>query len=227
MRQDIKALLPMAAALPMVALAAAGSTAISLPFIGTVDFGMFYIVVLIPLGVTVASNLTNMLAGFNGMEAGMGMVMFAAVAIIAVANGSTEAALIAFAMLGALIAFLRFNWYPARVFIGDIGNLLIGGALACAVIIGNFESVGAILVVPYLADFAVKAVNRFPSTGWWGECGKDGKLRAPGGKVRGLCQLVMKLSGGISERGLALFFIAAEGLFALLAIFLYGRNLFA
>lgn len=225
MRKDIKALLPMAAALPMVALAAAGSTSISLPFAGTVDFGIFYIVVLIPLGVTVAANLTNMLAGFNGMEAGMGIVMFAAVAIIAIANGSTEAALIAFAMLGALVAFLRFNWYPARVFIGDIGNLLIGGALACAVIIGNFESVGAILVIPYLADFAIKAKNRFPSSGWWGECGKDGKLRPPGGNVKGLAQLAMKLSGGISEQGLVLSFIAAEGLFALLAILLYGRAL--
>jgi len=225
MRQDVKALLPMVAALPMVALAAAGSTTISLPFLGPLDFGVLYIIILIPLGVTVASNLTNMLAGFNGMEAGMGSVMFAAVALIAVANGSTEAGLIAVAMLGALLAFLRFNWYPAKVFIGDIGNLLIGGALAVSVIIGNFESVGAILVAPYLADFVIKAYNRFPSKEWWGEC-KDGKLYPLGGKVRGLAQLLMKLSGGISEQRLALAFIAAEGLFALLAIFLYGRNLF-
>jgi len=227
MRKDVKALLPMVAALPLVAVAAAGSTTMSLPFIGTLDFGIFYIIVLIPLGVTVAANLTNMLAGFNGMEAGMGCVMFACVALLAVANGSTEAALIAVAMEGALLAFLRFNAYPARVFIGDIGTLLIGGALAVSVIIGNIESVGAILVIPYLADFVIKAYNKFPSTEWWGEMkGKSGKLYPLGGKVRGLCQLVMKLAGGISEQRLVLLFIAAEGLFALLAILLYGRNLF-
>jgi len=225
MRKDVKALLPMVAALPLVALAAAGSTTVSLPFMGSFDFGIFYIIVLIPLGVTVAANLTNMLAGFNGMEAGMGSVIFACVALLAVANGSTEMGLISAAMLGALLAFLRFNWYPAKVFIGDIGTLLIGGALAVAVIVGNLESAGAILVIPYLADFVIKACNRFPSTGWWGECGKDGKLRTPGGKVRGLCQLVMKVSGGISERGLVLLFIGAEVLFALLAILLYGKNL--
>ena len=73
MRKDVKTLLPMIASLPLVALAAAGSTAVSLPFIGSFDFGIFYIIVLIPLGVTVAANLTNMLAGFNGMEAGMGL----------------------------------------------------------------------------------------------------------------------------------------------------------
>src|SRR3989338_2043990 len=67
MRKDVKALLPMVAALPLVAVSAAGSTSISLPFLGPVDFGVFYVLLLIPLGVTVSSNLTNMLAGFNGM----------------------------------------------------------------------------------------------------------------------------------------------------------------
>jgi len=227
MRKDVKTLLPMIAALPLVALAAVGSTTISLPFIGSLDFGIFYIIVLIPLGVTVASNLTNMLAGFNGMEAGMGSVIFACVALLAIANGSTEMGLISVAMLGALAAFLRFNWYPAKVFIGDIGTLLIGGALAVAVIVGNLESAGAILVIPYLLDFVIKAYHKFPSTEWWGERkGDDGKLHPLGGKVRGLCQLVMKRTGGITEQNLVLLFIAAEGLFALLAILLYGRNLF-
>lgn len=222
MRQDIKAVLPMAAALPLVAVSAAGSTAISVPFFGVVDFGMLYIFLLIPLGVTVSSNLTNMLAGFNGMEAGMGAVMFATTALLALANGSTEMALISAAMLGALLAFLRFNWHPARVFTGDIGNLLIGAALASAVIIGNLESAGAILVVPYLLDFAIKALNRFPSTKWWGGL-RAGKLYPLEGRVRGLAQLVMRLSGGISEQRLVLFFIASEALCALLAIFLYGK----
>ena len=227
MRKDVKTFLPMVAALPLVALAAAGSTVVVLPFIGAFDFGIFYIIVLIPLGVTVAANLTNMLAGFNGMEAGMGSVIFACVALLAVANGSTEMGLISVAMLGALLAFLRFNWYPAKVFIGDIGTLLIGGALAAAVILGNLESAGAILVAPYLLDFVIKAYHRFPSTGWWGEMkGDSNKLHPLGGKVRGLCQLVMKQAGGITEQGLVLLFIAAEVLFALLAVLMYGRSLF-
>ena len=222
MRKDIKTLLPMVAALPLVAVSAAGSTAISVPFIGTVDFGFFYIFLLIPLGVTVASNLTNMLAGFNGMEAGMGVVIFAATAAIAFANGSTEAAMLSAAMLGALVVFLRFNWFPAKIFIGDIGTLAIGATLASTVIIGNFESAGAILVIPYLVDFAIKAYNRFPSTKWWGEL-RGGKLHTLEGKVRGAAQLVMKLAGGISEQKLVLTFIAAEALCAVAAILLYGK----
>ncbi|MFA6489904.1 MAG: hypothetical protein WCT52_04465 [Candidatus Micrarchaeia archaeon] len=222
MRQDIKAVLPMVAALPLVAVSAAGSTAFSIPFLGTVDFGFFYIFLLIPLGITVASNLTNMFAGFNGMEAGMGAVIFAATAFLAFVNSSVEMALISAAMLGALLAFMRFNWYPAKIFTGDIGNLLIGAALASAVIIGNLESAGAILVIPYVIDFFIKAYNRFPSTKWWGEL-RNGKLYPLEGKSRGLAQLVMKLSNGISEQKLVLVFIAAEGLCALIVIFLYGR----
>ncbi|MCX8194985.1 MAG: hypothetical protein N3G22_02665 [Candidatus Micrarchaeota archaeon] len=224
MRQAVKAVLPMAAALPLVAVSAAGSTEISLPFIGQFDFGIFYIILLIPLGVTVASNLTNMLAGFNGLEAGMGAVMFAATLILSILHSSTEMALIAASMLGALLAFLPYNWYPARVFPGDIGNLSIGAALATAVIIGNLESAGAILVIPHVIDFFIKARNGFPSTKWWGEL-RAGKLYPAEGKVRSLAQFVMSSFGGISEKKLVLVFIVAEGLCALLAIFLYGRLL--
>ncbi|MCX8197575.1 MAG: hypothetical protein N3F07_00030 [Candidatus Micrarchaeota archaeon] len=224
MRKDVKTVLPMVASLPLVAVSAAGSTAISLPIIGLVDFGFLYIFLLIPLGVTVASNLTNMLAGFNGMEAGMGSVMFASALLVAISAGSVEMALLCASMLGALLAFLRYSWYPAKVFMGDIGTLAIGATLASAVIIGNMESVGAILVLPYLLDFAIKAYNRFPSTKWWGEL-REGKLYPVEGKVRGLAQAVMKISGGISEQKLVAFFIAAEAFFGLLAIVLYARLL--
>lgn len=222
MRKDIKTILPMAAALPLVAVSAAGSTEISIPLLGPVDFGAFYIFLLIPLGVTVASNLTNMLAGFNGMEAGMGTVIFATTLFLSFSIGSVEMGILSAAMLGALLVFFKFSWYPAKVFMGDIGTLAIGTTLAAAVIIGNLESVGAILVLPYLLDFAIKAKNRFPSTKWWGEI-KKGKLYPVEGKVRGSAQLVMKLAGGITEKNLVIFFIAAEALCALLAILFYGR----
>ena len=225
MRQSIKAVIPMVAALPLVAISAAGSTSMSVPFIGYLDFGIWYIVLLIPLGVAVASNLTNMLAGFNGMEAGMGVVMFAAMLLLSLINGSMEAAMISAAMLGALLAFLRFNWYPAKVFTGDVGNLTIGAALAVAVILGNLESAGAILVIPYVLDFFIKAKNRFPSSKWWGEIGSKGRLYPLEGRVRGAAQFVMKAYGGVSEQKLTMTFIAMEAACAAVAILLYGRIL--
>lgn len=219
--QKYKALLPLFAAIPLVAVKAAGSTSVAIPFLGVVNFGMFYILVLIPIGVAVASNLTNMLAGFNGMEAGMGAVIFLAMGILAIKDGSVEMLLISLSMLAALLAFLHFNIYPSKAFPGDVGNLTIGAALATAVIIGNFESAGAILVIPYVMDFFIKAYNRFPSSQWWGEY-RDGKLYPVEGKVRGFAQLVMKKFNGISEQNLVRFFIGFEALVAaaLLAIVL-------
>jgi len=216
--QWLKALLPLFAAIPLVAVKAAGSTAVTIPFIGLIDFGIIYIIILIPLAIAVCSNLTNMLAGFNGMEAGMGAVMFAAMSILAIYEGSVEMSIIFLSMLGALLAFMKFNWYPAKVFPGDVGNLTLGVALATGVIIGNFESAGVILMVPFIFDFFIKAINRFPKT--FGEY-HDGKLYCPEGKAKGFVQLVMKLSNGISERNLVLFFIGLEAVFAVIVLALF------
>ncbi|MEW6722932.1 MAG: glycosyltransferase 4 family protein [Candidatus Micrarchaeota archaeon] len=222
MPQSVKALMPLFAAIPLVVVRAAGSTAMTIPFLGVVDFGVLYILVLIPIGIAVSSNLTNMLAGFNGMESGMGIVMFGAAAILAAQTGKSEMLIISLSMLGALLGFFWFNKYPSKVFPGDVGNLAIGGALACAVIIGNLESAGAILVIPYVIDFFIKAKNRFPSRGWGGIFGADGKLHAPD-KPISFAQHVLKLSGGMTESGLVLFFIALEGIFAAIALALFLR----
>jgi UDP-N-acetylglucosamine--dolichyl-phosphate N-acetylglucosaminephosphotransferase len=163
-------------------------------------------------------NLTNMLAGFNGMESGMGIIMFSAMALIAASIGSVEMALIAFSMIGALLAFSYFNFFPAKVFPGDVGTLTIGAALGSMVIIGNLESAGAILVIPYVIDFFIKAKNRFPHTR---QEIKDGKLYPKDGKVKGLVHLVMKLSKGITERKLVVAFIAMEAVVAAIALILY------
>lgn len=221
--QRWKALIPAVGALPLMVIEA-GQTAMKIPLIGQVDFGVFYALVLIPLGITGAANAVNMLAGFNGLEAGMGAVAMASLAIIAYTLEATTALVILVAALGALLATLAFNWYPARVFVGDVGTLSIGAILASAVIVGNFEAAGVLLIVPYACDFVLKALSGFPSEGWWGELGEDGKLRCPAHRRPvGLCQLLMKLTGGIRERDLVLVLMGIEALFGLIAIGLYAK----
>lgn len=218
--QWFKAVLPLAAAVPLVVVNAAGSTTVSIPLFGVVDFGIIYTLVLIPLAIAVCSNLTNMLAGFNGMEAGMGAVMFGTLAVLAFVHGSVEMLAISLAMLGALLGFFLFNRFPAKVFPGDVGTFSIGVALASAVIIGNLESAGIILMLPYIADFFIKAKNRFPHAH---QELKNGKLYPKDGKVKGLVHVVMKAFGGISEKGLVLLFMGLELVFAAIALLLYLR----
>lgn len=223
LRQGVKALLPVIAALPLAAVRA-GHTAMQIPLIGKVEFGFFYPLLLVPAGVTGAANAVNMLAGFNGLEAGMGLVAAGSLAVVAYSLGEVTALVILVAALGALAGVLVYNWYPAKIFVGDVGTLSIGAVLAAAAIVGNFEAAGAVVIIPYAFDFVIKAVNRLPSKGWWGEYNhNDGKLYCPNSRPVGLCQWIIKLSGGISERNLVLTLMGIEAAFGLLAILLYAR----
>lgn len=222
MAQLTKTLLPLAASVPLVVVAlAAGHNAIAIPFIGSIDFGLAYPLLLIPLAVAVCSNLTNMLAGYNGLEAGLGAVMFATLSIVALVHGQTEMTILCLAMLGALLGFLPSNWFPAKVFIGDVGTFSIGAALAAAVIISDLKSAGAILVIPFVVDFFLKAASGFPKS--FADVGADGKLRAPKGKIRGLADLVLSVSGGLSEKALVMRLLAIEAVFALIVLALYVK----
>jgi len=223
MGQVVKAILPIFAAIPLMVLRV-GSTSMTIPFIGAVDFGIWYVLLLIPLGVTVPSNLSNMLAGFNGLESGLGAVMTAAIAFIALTQLGVnpfagDALIISVAMCGALLAFTRFNWFPARVFPGDVGTLIIGAAVASAVIIGNMEAAGAILVIPHTVDFFIKLRHGMPKT--FGKLKRD-KLLCPREGVMGLGQLIMKKTGGISETRLVAVLVLIEVFFALVSIRLFA-----
>ncbi len=216
-KQGIKAFMPVFAALPLIALKE-GFTIMKVPFIGFVDFGIYYHLILIPLGITGAANAVNMLAGFNGLEAGMGLVAVGSLTIIAYLIGETTAFLLSVIMLGALLATLYFNWYPAKILVGDVGTLTIGTVIASVVIIGNFEMAGGIIIIPYVIDFIIKAKNRFPySFGVY----RDGKLYCPDSGPVGLGQLIMKMCGGISERNLVLVLMGIEAIFGLIAILVY------
>ena len=148
-----KALTPVLAAFPLVAITA-GDTTMSLPLIGAIDLGLAYTFLLIPIGVTGAANALNMVAGYNGVEAGTGAVMSFFLLVIAVSTQNWVAAAILAACLGACLAFLYFNWNPARIFPGDVGTLVIGACIASAAIIGNMEKYGLILFIPAFFELA-------------------------------------------------------------------------
>ena len=217
MPQQIKAFMPLFAALPLIVIKE-GSTFMRIPFWGNVNFGLLYTLVIIPLEVTIAANAVNMLAGFNGLEVGMGIIAMGSLAIIAYLMGKISVLVILLAALGALLATLYYNWYPAKILVGDVGTLSIGAIIAAVVIMGNFEIAGAILLIPYIIDFLIKAKNHFPYS--FGEY-KDGKLYCPEGGPVGLGQLIMKVCGGISERNLVLVLMGIEVVCGVVAILLY------
>jgi len=217
MPQQVKAFMPLFAALPLIVIKE-GSTFMMIPFLGKINFGLLYTLVIIPLEVTIAANAINMLAGFNGLEVGMGIIVVGSLAIIAYLLGKITVLVILLATFGALLATLYYNWYPAKILVGDVGTLSIGAIIAAVVIMGNFDIAGAILLIPYVVDFLIKAKNRFPYS--FGEY-RDGKLYCPEGGPVGLGQLIMKVCGGISERNLVLVLIGIEVVCGVVAILMY------
>jgi UDP-N-acetylglucosamine--dolichyl-phosphate N-acetylglucosaminephosphotransferase len=109
---------------------------ISLPFIGYINL---YSLVVIPLAVNFAFNSFNMLAGFNGLEAGNGTISLALILILSLILDLPIIALFASSLLGGFLVLLKYNWYPAEILIGDIGTLTLGTGIIVVLIIGNMD----------------------------------------------------------------------------------------
>ena len=112
---------------------------LTVPFFGAEwNLGWLYIPVMMFVLVGTV-NSANLLDGLDGLLGGCSLFDFATMALVCVAMAAVNpanadnllnVAIFAGAMAGALLGFLRYNSYPARVFMGDVGSFFIGGALA-------------------------------------------------------------------------------------------------
>ncbi len=119
------------------------------------NVGIVYML-LIPVAVSIASNLTNMLAGLNGIETGLGIIAMTSLTLSCIIMNKYDVAIISFSMLGALVAFLFYNKYPANVFPGDVGTLIIGACIAIIAFIGRVKIIALIVLIPNIIDGLLK-----------------------------------------------------------------------
>jgi UDP-GlcNAc:undecaprenyl-phosphate GlcNAc-1-phosphate transferase len=84
------------------------------------------------IGVT---NSINLIDGVDGLAAGISMIACGVVAILSVLRGNFVLAILMFGLLGSLTGFLRYNFHPARIFMGDCGSLFLGFTIAGATLI--------------------------------------------------------------------------------------------
>jgi len=158
------------------------------------NVGIIYML-LIPVAVTIAANLTNMLAGLNGIESGLGAIAMTSLTISCLIMGKYDVTIISMAMLGALLAFLIYNRHPSRVFPGDVGTLIIGATIVVIAFIGRVKMIALIVLIPNIIDSALK----FYSAGVMErqdhkptEVNGDGKLIAPDGGFNSLIRSVLR-----------------------------------
>ncbi len=159
--QRLKAVAVAFAALPLM-LVHLVAAAIIFPFGLQLGFPgqwhLLYWLVLVPIGVTGVANAMNMSAGYTGLETGQIAIAATALLVVGQIRGSPDVALLVFgAILGCSIGLYFFNRFPASIFVGDIGTLGLGAALAAGVILAHVEFFGVIAIAPAFFE-AVAAV---------------------------------------------------------------------
>ncbi len=210
LKQWQKPLLTAAAAIPLMVVNA-GTSTMWFPFIGEVNFGLIYPLILIPLIFIGSSNMVNMLAGFNGLEAGLGLIYIGNLGLYAYITNRPLAALIAAVTFAALLAFYYYNKYPAKIFPGDSLTYFLGAALATIAIIGNIEKAALIVSIPFFIEFFLKARGKFKkqSFGYY----ENGKVKSLYGKVYSIPHL-FTIKGRFTEKQVVYLILLIELVFA-------------
>ncbi len=112
-----------------VGLTIAGFTHQFFPGLGAPNLG-WGLAVVVAIAVVATSNAVNLTDGVDGLAATCAAIVLLGITIIAVTRADVTVAVIAAALAGVVISFLLFNWFPARVFMGDAGSLALGCAVA-------------------------------------------------------------------------------------------------
>jgi UDP-N-acetylglucosamine--dolichyl-phosphate N-acetylglucosaminephosphotransferase len=145
-----KAFMPLIAALPLIyfAQAAHARTAISIPFVGAIDFGIFYFYVIIPLIVMIVTNTVNQLGGLNGLES-----ICPAIVILGLMVFSQYY----FLMIGPLIFWLILSYlnYSGKIFVGNTGSFAIGMTVASFAVISDLKVNLLISILPFIFNSSI------------------------------------------------------------------------
>ncbi|MBL7160290.1 MAG: hypothetical protein ISS93_00365 [Candidatus Aenigmarchaeota archaeon] len=218
LRQWVKPVMTLAGAVPLMVISA-GASDLVLPFIGAVDVGILFPLVFVPIAVIVVSNVNNMLAGFNGLEAGLGLVASISLGIYLFLAGRVEGAVISFGLAAALLAFLAYNWYPARILPGDSLTYLIGAGFVTAVIIGNAEKFGIFIYIPWIIEAFLKLRGRFAVSSL-GILQEDGTLKSRYQHIYSLTHFFLR-KGKYTEKGITIRLIGIEILICLIGFLIF------
>lgn len=139
----------------------------SLSFFGhEVSLGLVYVLFVL-FWLVGFSNAVNLTDGLDGLVAGQAIIAFGAYAIIAYHQGQNDVLIFCLAVVGALIAFLGFNHKPAKIFMGDMGSLALGGALAAVSILLHHELSLLLIGIIFVCETAsvILQVASFKLTG--------------------------------------------------------------
>ena len=129
------------------------------PFVGIHELPEWVGMPLTILWIVAIMNMVNFLDGLDGLAAGVCAISGITFCVIALSLGKTDPAIMSAIIAGACIGFLRHNFYPARIFMGDSGALLLGFILAAVSIQGLLKTAATVALFFPLLVLAVPILD--------------------------------------------------------------------
>jgi UDP-GlcNAc:undecaprenyl-phosphate/decaprenyl-phosphate GlcNAc-1-phosphate transferase len=131
----------------------------TLPFVGAVDVPAWVGVPLTVLWIVAVMNMVNFLDGLDGLAAGVCGISGMTFAVLALSLGKVDAAILSAVVAGACVGFLRHNFFPARIFMGDSGALVLGYTLATVAVAGLLKTASTVVLFMPLLVLAVPIID--------------------------------------------------------------------
>jgi UDP-GlcNAc:undecaprenyl-phosphate GlcNAc-1-phosphate transferase len=129
------------------------------PFLGVVDLPAWIGVPISMLFIVAVMNMVNFLDGLDGLAAGVCAIAGTTYAILALSLGKADPAILSAVVAGACLGFLRHNFFPARIFMGDSGALCLGFILASVSIQGLLKTASTVVLLLPLLVLAVPIID--------------------------------------------------------------------
>ncbi len=143
------------------------NTVMHIPF---TDIGFELGIVYYPMALIIITgiiNSTNLTDGIDGLASSVTMVVGAAFAVLSFFTADTELSLLSAMIIGGCLGFLTYNFYPARIFMGDTGSLFLGAAVVSCAFLLNDPLIILIIGIIYVAESlsVIIQVTSFKLTG--------------------------------------------------------------
>jgi len=129
------------------------------PFVGVVDVPAWIGVPLTIFWIVAVMNMVNFLDGMDGLAAGVCAISGVTFAVLALSLSRPDAAVLSAVVAGACVGFLRHNFFPARIFMGDSGALVLGFTLAAVSVSGLLKTASTIVLFLPLLVLAVPIID--------------------------------------------------------------------
>jgi len=143
-----KAFMPLIAALPLMYFVLATPemrTSISIPLLGSVQFGDAYVFIVVPLIVMVITNTINMLGGLNGLETlGPAIIL---IGLTVLTSTTFQVLMIGPLVMWLILAFFNFQ---GKIFVGNTGSFAIGLTIASFAVLTDLKSSLLVAIIPYV-----------------------------------------------------------------------------